>query len=497
MEEEKRILVFDFGASGGKAFLAWRDGGGIRLEEVRRFPNEPVEENGALRWNVPKLFGELKEGLARARENGGFASVAVDTWGVDFGLLDGSGRLMENPVHYRDGRTRGMIAKSAAYIKEERLYGITGIQTMEINTAFQLLSLSGSGILERADRLLMMPDLFNYFLTGMQNTEYTIATTTQLLDAKSRTWSREVCESLGIPTRLFTGIAPPGRTVGLLSGSIQAELGLPGVSVISAASHDTASAVAAVPASEKDFIFISCGTWSLLGTELGGPVIDKASHGYGLTNEGGFGGTTTFLKNIVGLWLIQECRREWKRQGKEYSFAELEAAARKARPLACFVDPNAPDFTAPGDLPERVRAFCEKTGQYVPRSDGEVVRCVYDSLALEYRRCVRQVGECTGKGYSAVHIVGGGAKDSLLCSLTADACGLPVFAGPAEATALGNAAVQMISLGVLPDLETARRCIADSQKITCYPPEGTSEWELAYGRYEKILRTYPLILGKS
>ena len=495
MEKEKRVLVFDFGASGGQAFLAGMEGDAFRIDEIHRFPNDPVEENGALRWNVPKLFAELKEGLAKARDEGGFVSVAVDTWGVDFGLLDKAGRLMENPVHYRDGRTHGMIAKSSAYITEERFYEITGIQTMEINTAFQLLSLTGSGILERADRFLMMPDLFNYFLTGVKNTEYTIATTTQLLNSESRSWSREVCECLGIPIRLFTGIEYPGKKVGTISEKIQEKLGLSAVPVFSAASHDTASAVAAVPASGEDFIFISCGTWSLLGTELKEPVISGSSRRYGLTNEGGFGGTTTFLKNIVGLWLIQECRREWRREGKEYAFSELEASARKERPFACLIDPNAPDFIAPGDLPARVRAFCEKTGQYVPQSDGEIIRCIYDSLALEYRRGVRQVGECTGRSYSAVHIVGGGAKDALLCSLTASVCGLPVLAGPAEATAFGNAAVQMISLGILPNIGAARRCIANSQKITHYSPEKAGEWDTAFSRYEKILRTYPKMKG--
>ena len=489
MKQEKRVLAFDFGASSGRAILGVFDGRCIRLEELHRFENIPVTVRGTLYWDVLRLFHEIKQGLMKAAEAGGFDSVGIDTWGVDFGLLDKSGRLLENPVHYRDARTAGMLEEAFRRINREDFYRVTGIQFMEINTAFQLLSLrlNRPELLERADTLLLMPDLFQYFLTGQKNTEYTIATTTQLVDASSNAWSREVLEKLELSSRLFPKIVPPGTITGRLSPDLCDELGLPPADVVAVASHDTASAVLAVPAQEKDFIFISCGTWSLFGTELDAPLIGEAPSRCNLTNEGGYGGTTTFLKNIIGLWLIQESRRQWGREGQDYSYAELERLALEAPPFQSFIDPDAPEFVPPGDLPGRVRAYCQKTGQPVPQTVGETMRCIYESLALKYRFALEQIRACTKKSYPAIHMLGGGVKDGLLCRMTAGATNCTVKAGPVEATVLGNLAAQLIACGALSSMQEARSVIAASQPVRGYAPTNAGTWESAYQRFLGLL----------
>ena len=489
MKQEKRVLAFDFGASSGRAILGVFDGRCIRLEELHRFENIPVTVRGTLYWDVLRLFHEIKQGLMKAAEAGGFDSVGIDTWGVDFGLLDKSGRLLENPVHYRDARTAGMLEEAFRRINREDFYRVTGIQFMEINTAFQVLSLrlNRPELLERADTLLLMPDLFQYFLTGQKNTEYTIATTTQLVDASSNAWSREVLEKLELPSRLFPKIVPPGTITGRLSPDLCDELGLPPADVVAAASHDTASAVLAVPAQEKDFIFISCGTWSLFGTELDAPLIGEAPSRCNLTNEGGYGGTTTFLKNIIGLWLIQESRRQWGREGQDYSYAELERLALEAPPFQSFIDPDAPEFVPPGDLPGRVRAYFQKTGQPVPQTVGETMRCIYESLALKYRFALEQIRACTKKSYPAIHMLGGGVKDGLLCRMTAGATNCTVKAGPVEATVLGNLAAQLIACGALSSMQEARSVIAASQPVRSYAPTNAGAWESAYQRFLGLL----------
>lgn len=489
MKQEKRVLAFDFGASSGRAILGVFDGNAIRLEEVHRFENNPVNVCGTLYWDVLRLFYEIKQGLTKAKDAGGFDSVGIDTWGVDFGLLDKNGRLLENPVHYRDARTTGMLEEAFRRIDREDFYRVTGIQFMEINTAFQLLSLhlNRPELLERAETLLLTPDLFQYFLTGQKNTEYTIATTTQLLDASAKTWSREVLQKLGLPSSLFPNIVEPGTVTGRLSPELCEELGLPPADVVSVASHDTASAVLAVPAQEKDFIFISCGTWSLFGTELDAPLIGEAPFRCNLTNEGGYGGTTTFLKNIIGLWLIQESRRQWRREGKDYSYSELERLALEAPAFQSFIDPDAPEFVPPGDLPGRVRAYCQKTGQPVPQTVGETMRCIYESLALKYRFALEQIKACTKKSYSAIHMVGGGVKDGLLCRMTACATNCTVKAGPVEATVLGNLAAQLIACGTLASIREARSVIAASQPVRSYAPTDAGAWESAYQRFLGLL----------
>ena len=355
----KRILAFDFGASSGRAMIGTYNGETLELEEIHRFSNDPVIVNGTMYWDTLRLFYEIKQGIVKAKLAGGFDSIGIDTWGVDFGLLDKEGKLLENPIHYRDDRTKGMIEKSFEYLPKEKFYEITGLQFMELNTVFQLLALKEKrpDVLERADKLLLTPDLFAYFLTGVKSTEYSIASTTQLLDAKERTWSKEVLEALGLPEKIFTDIVPCGTVIGQLSDEICEELGVDKVDVVSVASHDTQSALIAVPAKEKDFIFLSSGTWSLLGTELDAPIIDENSEKYNITNEGGCEYKASFLKNIIGTWLIQESRRQWISEGQEYGFGELETMAKQVPALQNFIDPDAPEFVPAGNIPRRIREY--------------------------------------------------------------------------------------------------------------------------------------------
>lgn len=487
--EQKNVLAVDLGASSGRVMRGAYDGKTIALEEIHRFSNDPVSLNGTVYWDFLRLFFEVKRGMNLAGRSGGFDSIAVDTWGVDFGLLDEGGNLLENPVHYRDGRTAGMLQKSFEKIEKQRFYRITGNQFMEINTAFQLLSLAEhrESLLNRASALLLMPDLFHYFLCGRSVSEYTIASTTQLLDAVKKGWSREVTDRLGIPARLLQPVVMPGTKLGQLKPELCEELGLKPVQVIAAAGHDTQSALAAVPAPDGDFIFISCGTWSLFGTELNEPVIGSLSERYNWTNEGGCQGKVSFLKNITGLWLVQESRRQWVREGKEYSFSHLEQMAAESRPFRAWIDPDAPEFMPPGDMPARIRAYCARTGQEVPETEGEIVRCIDESLALKYRRSLEEIRECTGKEYPMIHMVGGGIQSELLCRMTADACGCPVTAGPVEATVMGNIALQLMALGEIKDLSQARAIVRASADTRVYEPVDRLKWEEMYRRYRKLM----------
>ena len=485
----KRVLAFDFGASSGRAMLGTFEDGRIRLEEIHRFSNDPVTVGGTMYWDVLRLFHEIKQGILKAKHAGGFDSIGIDTWGVDFGLLDADGYLLENPIHYRDGRTQGMLEESFRRMEKKRFYEITGSQFMDINTAFQLLSLAVKrpDVLKRARTLLFMPDLFNYMLTGEKKTEYSIASTSQLLDARTGTWSGEVIQALGMPKELFTEIVPSATKVGKLSPAICQELGVASADVIAVAAHDTQSAMAAVPAQTDDFIFISCGTWSLFGTELDAPLINEKSERYNITNEGGYGGKASFLKNIIGLWLIQESRRQWAREGEELGFGDLETLAAAAKPYQCFIDPDAPEFVPAGDVPGRIRSYCQRTGQYVPKDKGEIVRCINESLAFKYRVNLEEIQDCTGKQYGSIHMVGGGTQSALLCQMTADACGCPVVAGPVEATVMGNVALQLMACGEIGSLREVRELVKKSPDIHVYESHGTEDTKQAYERFCQLM----------
>ena len=485
----KRVLAFDFGASSGRAILGTFDGERIRMEEIHRFSNDPVNVRGVFHWDVLRLFHEIKQGITKAVHAGGFDAIGIDTWGVDFGLIDRKGHLLNNPVHYRDTRTVGMMDKVFETIPKEELYSRTGIQFAAFNTIFQLAYLQQNEpeLLTQADKLLLMPDLFAYFLTGVTRAEYSEVSTTQCLDPKTGDWAYDLLDRLHIPRRLFPPIVDAGDTYGMLSDEICEELGAPKVPVIAVATHDTGSAVVAVPSQKKDFIFISCGTWSLFGTELQAPVINETSFRFNLTNEGGFGRTTRFLKNIMGLWLIQESRRQWIREGEEVTFADLEREALASEPFRCFINPDDDSFVSPGNLPKRVQEFCKRTGQYVPQTRGEIMRCIYESLAMKYRYTFHAIREVTGLAYHTIHMIGGGTKDRLLCQMAADACATPVIAGPIEATATGNIAVQLIALGEIAGLPEARQVIAASEEPKYYEPVNTAAYDAAYARFEKLL----------
>ncbi len=484
----KNVLAFDFGASSGRAILASYENGKISLKEVHRFSNDPVKVNGTLYWDVLRLFFEIKQGIVKAKNAGGFESIGIDTWGVDFGLIDKEGRLLENPVHYRDLRTAGLVEEAFKDMPKEKLYGITGIQFMELNTLFQLISLRRQRpeLLKRADKMLFMPDLFAYFLTGKQCAEYSIASTSQIIDLNTKSWSDEILDTFDIEKSLFPPIVQPGTVLGELTDEICEECGVEKVPVISVCGHDTQSAITAVPCPEGDFAFLSSGTWSLFGTELDKPIVNEESLKINITNEGGMGDTTGFLKNIIGLWLIQESRRQWQREGKDYSYAELEKLALCEKPFKCFIDPDAPEFTPQGNIPRRVREFCEKTGQYVPQSVGEIMRCIYESLAMKYRLTFHKLCECTGKDFPVIHVIGGGTKDGLLCKMTANSCNRTVKAGPIEATVMGNVAVQFMSDGTIDSISSARKAVAASENLKIYEPCEAAEWEKAYEDFLKI-----------
>lgn len=487
---KKRVLAFDFGASSGRAIVGVFDGDKIELREVHRFSNDPVKINGTFYWDVQRLFFEIKQGILKAKEDGGFDSIGIDTWGVDFGLLRKDGTLVENPVHYRDARNDGMVELAKKYMSHEEMYDITGIQFMDFNTIFQLLSLKENRpyILEEADKLLFMPDLLSYMLSGVKSTEYSIATTSQMVDLKTHDWSDKILDTFGIKKDLLTPIVPTGAVIGQLSDDICEELGVPKADIISVASHDTQSAITAAPCENDDFAFISCGTWSLFGTEVKEPILNEASKKLNVTNEGGYDYTIAFLKNICGLWLIQESRRQWIREGKEYSYADLEKMALECEPFKCFIDPDAPEFAPMGNIPKRVQEYCEKTNQYVPQTVGEIMRCIYESLAMKYRYTFDGIKDCTGKDYDRIHVMGGGTKDKLLLSMTAQSCNVDVYGGPIEATALGNIAVQLMSSGAISDIKQARKIIADGENLKLYTPDNRDEWENAYSTFKKIIK---------
>ena len=484
------MLAIDLGASSGRGIVGSFDGEKLSLRENHRFSNDPVILCGRMYWDILRIFHEIKQSVTKTVLDGDkIASMGIDTWGVDYALLDANGRMLSNPVHYRDTRTVGMPAKVGKIIPDRELYGKAGIQTMNFNTLYQLAAEKEENPdrLAKAVRMLNIPDLLNYFLTGKMMNEYTILSTGALLDAARREYAWDLIDKLGIPRTLFGTIVQPGTTVGNLLPQVQEETGKTDLRVVTVASHDTASAVIAVPTAEKDFIYISSGTWSLMGTELPEPLINEGSRAANFTNEGGALGTIRFLKNIMGLWIIQESRRQWKREGKEYSFAQMEEWAKESKALRCFVDVDDPSFATPGNMPEKIRAYCRKTGQYVPETVGEVVRCIYESLAMKYRTVVERMQTLTGRKAKVIHVVGGGTKDKFLSQMTADACGIPVAAGPEEATAIGNLMMQAIAAGEVADLGQAREVISASFELKHYiPTPERNLWDEAYGIYCSI-----------
>jgi rhamnulokinase len=481
---QKHVLAFDLGASSGRAMLGRLEDGKIVLEELHRFPNDPVQAGGRLHWDILRLLHELKQSLLKAKHRGiQLSSIAIDTWGVDFGLLGGPGNeLLGNPVHYRDSQTDGVMERLIGELSAETIFDRSGIQFLTFNTLYQLEAMkkAGSPLLREAKHFLMIPALLRYFLTDEMHNEFSLATTTQMYNPITGDWDDELLKAVGADRSLFGPVVQPGTPVGRLSESVCAELGIESVPVIAVAEHDTGSAVAAVPAKDRSFAYLSCGTWSLIGTEVSEPVMGAKALELNFTNEGGVYGTYRLLKNIMGLWILQECRREWERAGVKYTFPELVAKASAAEPFACFIDSDDELFLPPGDMPGRIREYCERTGQKAPENEGAFVRAILESLAFKYRYALEQTQQLSGVTYSGLHMVGGGIQNTLLCEWTANAIGKPVWAGPIEGSAIGNMLVQWITNGELSDIWEARRVVGDSFPVDVYEPKDGPQWEEAY-----------------
>jgi rhamnulokinase len=486
MPASKKLLAFDLGAESGRGVLGLFDGRQLRLEVVHRFPNGPVRTLDALHWDALRLYSEMLAGLRRClTDYGGVDAVGVDTWGVDFALLGRGGTLLGNPRHYRDPHTEGVMEAAFQRVPREEFFRQTGIQFMRFNTVFQLLALQRdrSPLLDAAETMLLMPDLFHYWFTGIKVNEFTNATTSQMYDPTARGWAYGLVKSLGLPTQLLGSVVAPGTVLGPLRASVTAETGLTAVPVIAPASHDTGSAVAAVPAEGSSWAYISSGTWSLMGAELSAPLINEQALRYNFTNEGGVGGTIRFLKNIMGLWLVQECRRVWERAGRSYAYEELARLAAAAPPFASLVNPDDASFILPSNMPAALAEFCRKTGQPAPSEPGPVVRCALESLALRYRWVLERLEELTGRRLEVIHVVGGGSQNELLCQLTADACNRRVLAGPVEATAIGNVLVQALGLGLVRSLAEAREIVRQSFELKAYEPRRPADWDAPYHRF--------------
>lgn len=463
-------LAFDFGASSGRLILSKFEGGRIELEEIHRFTNDPVRIGRNFYWDTFRLYHELKTGLKKAAAKKlPITSMAIDTWGVDYGLIDKDGNLIGNPINYRDDRTIGVIDEIDKIVPLKEVYSSTGIQFMNFNTIFQFYAdkKMRPEIYGRADKFLMMPDLFNYFLTGKMYNEYTNASTGQLLDAKKRTWDLELLEKLSLRTDLFCDMIKPGTVVGEMIDEVVKETGLQGVKVIAVGSHDTASAVAGTPFEEENAAFLSCGTWSLLGMEMDEPVLTEESYKYNCTNEGGVEGKIRLLKNINGLWIMQNLRRNWCEFEAEVSFPDIIRASKEAENKDFIIDPNDQRFTAPYNMMKEVIAYCEEHGQGTPKGLGEIAMAIYNGLTNEYKITIAELEAITGKTIPCINMVGGGIQDQLLCELTANATGKKVVAGPTEGSVLGNIVMQLKAIGAVESLEEGRRVVKASfnQKI--------------------------------
>lgn len=484
------VLAFDLGASSGRAVAGSFDGERLAIEEVHRFPNDPVRIHRHLYWDILRLFYEIKHGLLKARHRYGntLAGLGIDTWAVDFGLLDANGELLGNPYNYRDPQTNGMMEQVWQVIPRSEIFRHTGIQFMPLNTLYQLYAMkqADSPVLQHAATFLMIPDLLRYFLTGDKSSEFTNATTTQFYNPFTGSWDSEILSTLWLPTDIFTEIVQPGTPHGNLLPAICDELGIQALPVTAVGEHDTASAVAAVPAEQTDFAYISSGTWSLMGTEVPTPIVTEQSLAWNFTNEGGVGNTYRFLKNIMGLWLIQECRRIWEIEGKQFSYSEMVGMAAQAEPFRSLVDPDHSMFLSPLHMPRQIQEYCTTTNQPVPQSEGAISRCIEESLALKYRKILERIEALTGKRFSGLHMVGGGIQNEALCQYTANAIGRPVWAGPVEASATGNILLQLISAGHLQDIRQARQVVRQSFQIKTYEPRDTATWDEAYRRFQAL-----------
>jgi rhamnulokinase len=490
------FVAIDLGASSGRHIAGLFDGQRLNLDELHRFDNVPVSAGGRLHWNLLGLWQDVQAGLRAAADKHGarIQSVGLDTWGVDFGLLGRGDVLLGNPLHYRDKHTDGILDRAYRIVPREEIFAQTGLQFMQINTLFQLkaMKLSQSPILDAAESLLMIPDLFNWLLTGVKANEMTDASTTQFYNPKTLGWASDLLVRFGLPTKILGDLTQPGTKLGVFRPEVAAATGLRDTIVVAPGTHDTASAVMAVPAASKsgerpDWCYISSGTWSLMGVELASPIVTDKCLALNFTNEGGVGGTTRLLKNICGLWLVQECRRVWKDAGKNHSWDELTQAAAVSKPLVALIDTGDASFHAPKDMPGAIRTFCSKSGQTSPDSPGAIIRCALESLALTYRRTLEALEELVGGRIETIHVVGGGTQNRQLCQMTADACNRRVVAGPVEATAIGNVMMQAIAAGEVSSIAQAREIVRQSFPVEEYQPHDSAAWDEAYTRFVRIV----------
>jgi len=500
MGKEKNYLAMDLGAESGRGMMGTLTNGKLVLSEVHRFqtgatglptmyPHIAANKGRSDRsyvWNFINFWGDVKESITKASKEAQLSSMGVDTWGVDFALLDRDGLLLSTPYHYRDERNDGMMEEAFSRMPKEMIYNITGIQFMQINTLFQLFSMvvNDSPVLKQADKFLMVPDLIHYWLTGKAVAEFTEATTTQIIDTRNGNWSPEIIKAMGFPQHIFPEIVMPGTILGSIRSSIAEELGVE-LKVVAPPSHDTGSAVAAVPAADDNFVWISSGTWSVVGINSPNPVINDQSFESNLTNEGGVMGKYRFSKNVMGLWLVQQCRRRWKKDGKDYSYTQLTDFARSAPAFKTLVDPDYSGFLKVGDMVQQITDYCQLTAQPIPQTEGEMIRAILQGLALRYRFVIEHLELVSGRQVSTIHIVGGGTKNTLLNQFTADATGKQVVTGPIEATATGNLITQAIAMGDIADWQAGAEVIRNSFEINVYTPGERDLWEKAFARFKE------------
>ncbi len=491
MKKSQTYLALDLGAGSGRAMLGRMNDHALQIEEIHRFANQPVQLPDGFHWDVLYLWKNILDGLRLAikHERSNLVSIGVDTWGVDFALLDSSGALLLNPYFYLDGRTEGMLEEAFKRMPRQEIFDLTGVQFLRLNTLYQLLAMvvNNSPLLRSARTFLMLPDLFNYWLSGSRVCEFTGATTSQCMNSRQRDWAWPLLEKMDIPKEIFPPVVLPGTLLGSLTKYVSEETGAPEIKVVAPACHDTGSAVAAVPATAKDYVWISSGTWSIMGVEVDHPVITPQVLASNLANEGGVNGTFRLSKNLAAMWLLQECRRTWAREGQDISYSEMEQIAARAHPLQSIIDPDAQDFMAPGDMPARLRLFCSKNGQNIPEDKAAIVRCVLEGIALKYRWILEQLQSVLGKKFDTIHIVGGGTQNQLLSQFTADATGCIVHTGPVEATATGNILMQAIALGQITSLDEGRELVRRSYPPRTYQPRHTPAWDEAYTRLLDLL----------
>ncbi|MGL4552679.1 MAG: rhamnulokinase [Gemmataceae bacterium] len=490
MSAKRTFLAIGLGAESGRGILGHFDGSRLTLEEAHRFPNGGVKTLDSMHWDVLRLYGHMLDSLRAAwAKSTDLSGIGVDTWGVDFALLGRDGALLGNPRHYRDPHTEAFPAAAFATVPREEIFRQTGIQFMRFNSLYQLLAMkqAGSSVLDAAKHLLMIPDLFHYWFTGIKVNELTDSSTSQMLDPHTRTWATPLVSAFGLNAGLLGTVVQPGTVLGPLRSAVAADTGVSSIPVIATATHDTAAAVAAVPASGTGWAYISSGTWSLMGVELDAPRTGPEALAANFTNELGFGGTVRFLKNVMGLWLVQECRRAFEKAGTSLTYEQLIREADQSAPFGSVVDPDDTSFILPASMPQALADFCRKSGQRPPDGVGPTVRCALESLALRYRWVLNKLEELTGQRLTVIHVVGGGCQNELLCQLTADCCGRPVVAGPVEATAAGTVLVQAVGTRLLGSLADGREVIRRSFGVRTYEPKPDARWAAHYERFLGLL----------